>query len=62
MSPSAILATLYGEADAKHGLGYFPRPFGFEKEYRIGFHSAHKAEAIETPPGSYLSPVNWGWY
>lgn len=60
---SAILAEEYGYLDAKHDMGYEPRPSGFEEEYRRGYRSFRRAVPPEpVPAGSYTHQVNWGWY
>jgi len=58
-----ILAYEYGFLDAKHGMGYYPRP-GVEQEYMAGFRAGstgtQKNDPI--PAGSYTHTANWGWY
>lgn len=59
----AILAHEYGFLDAKHGMGYEPRPSGHEKAYAAGYQSARCVQATATVPvGTYADKTNWGWY
>jgi len=39
------VAEEYGYLDAKHNMGYEPRPSGFEAEYRKGYESVRRIEA-----------------
>lgn len=59
MNLPAILAREYGHLDAKHGMGYNPRPFGYSKEYDEGFNSRHFEPKDET--ATYKESLNHGW-
>ena len=57
-----ILAYEYGRLDAKHEMGYSPRP-GYESEYSAGYRSESHSPAPEViPSGTYTHQANWGWY
>lgn len=59
---SETLAREYGYLDAKHGMGYNPRPFGFSRAYDEGrrdwreFTLKSEREAV-----SYREGLNHGW-
>lgn len=56
------LAYEYGYLDALFGFEFDPRPEGCEEDYRRGFESHSVDRPTEAPVGSYIDPVNWGWY